>query len=1381
MTTTLSVFSSVRTVGTALPSEALVRAVDLLVPGQRADDYQLTPGMAFSSAITRAWDAARGAHRAWTAALAQLRPDDPATRLTRDKWLLPLLYELGYGRPEALPSGVDVEPGLGQTEPVHFPISHRLAWPPGAVEPAAVMPIHLVGGRVTLDARTPGVTARAPQSMVQDYLNRATNSLWGVVSNGHTLRVLRDASSLTKQSYVEFDLDDIFDNQRFADFRLFFLTIHASRFAPIPRTESPSPGFEEPVDGDGEPIPSAPSVLAVDHCWLEQWRSVAIADGARALEALRGGVARALQLLGTGFVSHPANALLREELAQSSDAGQDLRRALLRIAYQLIVLFVVEDRGLLHTASADIAAQQLYVDYYSTARLRRLATTRVGTRHSDMWPAQLIVTDALARDGLPALALPGLGASLFDRETLGILRDAKLSNKYFLAAVRELAEITDRRTGQRRRVDYRNLDSEELGGVYEGLLAYEPRYHPASRTFTLDEAKGNERKKSGSYYTPSELIALVLDEALDPLIAEAIRAPDPEQALLAMTVVDPAVGSGHFVVAAARRIAIALAAVRSGDMEPSPVDLRTATADVIERCIYGVDINDLAVEIAKVALWLEAFDGSRPWPFLDAHLKVGNSLLGATPALLRKNIPDEAFRPLTGDDPEWARKLKARNKAERRAADQLSLFDSSSLNVETSALSKRVRDLESRPPATLVEAQARVTAWSRFDKDPDLAARKLAADTWCAAFVQPKTLGDGIGITHDTLRCIVENPTATPKPVEDLVKEAAERYRFFHWHLEFPGIFSVPDDLDADVDPATGWRGGFTCVLGNVPWERIKIQDKEWFAANGRDDVANAKTAAIRARMIDDLADEDPELHGRYRRALRTSDGAAHLLLRAGRYPLTGQGDVNTYSVFAETMRAVVAPRGAAGIVTPTGLATDKTTAPFFADILKSGHLIAFYDFENEARIFAGIDHRVRFAVSVIAGSSRGVVRTRFAFLTRYLVDIPGRRFELAAAEVLMMNPNTGTLPMFRTREDADITLGIYRRRPVLIRDGHPDGNPWNLSFGTLFHMANDSGLFNQPTDLAHLRFNGWSYEGDDEGYLPLYEAKMLGHFDHRFSTYRDATQAQLNVGSLPRLSAQQDDDPYLEPLARYWVNRVDVEKQLEAKGWDRDWLLGWRDITNATNARTFIPCVLPASATGHKFPIALPADAGQAPLLHSVWSSQVFDYIARQKLSGTGMTYFIVKQLACPMPATFACPPAWQQDCTLEQWVVPYVLELSYTSWLLRAYARDLGDEGSPFRWDLERRALLRADLDGAFMHVYGLTRPEVEHVLDSFFVVRKYEERDFGEFRTRRLTLEAYDRMTEAIARGGHGWAPLAGIPAGQGPRHPDRPTSERQAAEA
>jgi hypothetical protein len=830
-----------------------------------------------------------------------------------------------------------------------------------------------------------------------------------------------------------------------------------------------------------------------------------------------------------------------------------------------------------------------------------------------------------------------------------------------------------------------------------------------------------------------------------------------------------ACGSGHFVVAAARRLAAALATVRTEETEPTPAALRAATADVIERCVYGVDLNDLAIEITKVALWLEAFDADRPFPFLDAHFRVGNALLGTTPELLRHNIPDPAFVALGDDDNEWTKKLKARNKSERQAdQDQLTLsFGPETLNVETSQFTKAAREADTGTVASVAALRARADAWRRLEADPDLVAAKLVADAWCAAFVQPKTGAktSGQGITHATVRALSEAPESVPDTIVTQVNASARQYRFFHWHLEFLGIFTVPDDGSADA--GTGWTGGFSCVVGNPPWERVKIQDKEFFGNAGRPDIEGAATAAIRKKMIDKLAETDPDLHHAYLATLRQSDGTAHLLLKSGRYPFTGQGDVNTYSVFAETMRTVTNPEGAAGIITPTGLATDKTTAPFFADTLTNHRLYAFYDFDNEAKIFRDVHHAYRFAVTTMTGTQRTVQRTKFAFLNRHISDVPEKRFQLAAKEVLALNPNTGTLPMFRSRRDADITLGIYSRHPVLIRDGDPDGNPWGLSFARLFDLTNDSGLFLRPDDLTDAKFNGWSYKRGSTEYVPLYEAKMLSHFDHRFSTYKGATQAQLNVGSLPRLTDEQHDDPRLEPLARCWVDRSEVALRLSTR-WARDWIAGWRDITNKGNERTFVPAVLPTSAVGNSFYVAMLAKPLLAAPLLATWSSLAFDYVARQKVSGSHMNYFAAKQLACPLPASFDLTAPWHHDATLTTWIRPYVVELSYTSSRVKPFAEEFGDDGRPFHWDPDRRCLLRADLDAGFLHIYGLERDEAEHVLDSFPVIRKYEEGDFGEHRTKRLVLKAYDRMAEAIANGGKGWKPLADPPAGHGPRH-------------
>jgi hypothetical protein len=377
-------------------------------------------------------------------------------------------------------------------------------------------------------------------------------------------------------------------------------------------------------------------------------------------------------------------------------------------------------------------------------------------------------------------------------------------------------------------------------------------------------------------------------------------------------------------------------------------------------------------------------------------------------------------------------------------------------------------------------------------------------------------------------------------------------------------------------------------MVGNPPWERVKLQEKEFF--DGRDDViATAKNAAARKKLIAKLPETSPVLAAEWAAAQRVSQGASKFVRSSGRYPLCGVGDVNTYSVFAEHFRSAIKPSGRMGILTPTGLATDATTSAFFADTLHAKRLAAFLDFVTGPQIWSGIGHnRYRFAVTCMTGSEP-CNELRLAFDWRHPDDLrrPGAEFSLSPDEVLLLNPNTGTLPIFQRRADAEITLGICRRHPVLIHDAHPNANPWDLRFVRMFDMANDSGLFETADDLKDLGavFDGWAWNKGDQRWVPLYEDKLLHHFDHRFATYANLLEGYEGT-SLPAVTDDQHDDPYVEPLARYWVAESEVDKAIGER-WDRDWLFGWRDITNALNERTFVPSVLPRTAVGHKFPLA--------------------------------------------------------------------------------------------------------------------------------------------------------------------------------------------------
>jgi hypothetical protein len=1317
--------TSVHVAGGLLPADVLSAVLAGSLDGLKPGDYHLG-GENPREASARVWTHLLGVYRRFRDDLGKLPDGDPAVGVTRERWLTVLLSELGYGRvPATGPGGITVEDR-------QYPISHL--W--GAT------PIHLLGWGVALDKRSPGVPGaahRAPHAMVQELLNRTDKYLWALLSNGRALRLLRDSTSLTGQAYVEFDLEAMFDGELFAEFAMLFLLTHQSRVE---------------VPADGQP----------SDCWLEQWRTTAVSQGVRALNLLRDGVQQAIETLGTGFLRHPANSRLRDDLDTGKVRVEDLHASLLRTVYRLLFWSVAEDRDALHDRATTADMRQRYRNHFSSTRLRRLALRRQGSAHHDLWDAVSLVMTALGRaDGEARLGLPGLGG-LFSTTQADVLTDARLGNQPLLAAVRSLS-IVQPKNQPRRLVDFRNLGADELGSIYESLLELAPRRDPIGHLFSLENLAGNDRKTSGSYYTPSDLVELVLDTALDPVLDEAEKQPDPELALLALTVCDPAIGSGHFMVAAARRIAGRLATVRTGEIDPTPTDAQDAMHDVVARCIYGVDVNPMAADLAKVSLWLEAMSPGRPLSFLDHHVKVGNSLLGTTPALLHAGIPDSAYVALTGDHKKVATVWKRLN--EKQRAGQTSLFDEGGLQIGNAEQRLAAEEIGARAASaqTLADVAWAAQRYATVTASEHAVRKRRVADAWCAAFLSPKT-PDAAPITQAVLEQISAGTTDLQLlPIIDQIDALTSRHRLFHWHLEFPEVFHVPDHGPANTP--TGWTGGFSAVLGNPPWERIKLQEQEFFAS--RDPaIAEAKNAAARKKAIGALAITHPELLLEFITAKRSSEAESHLLRSSGRYPFCGVGDINTYSVFAEHFRSTVAPTGRTGIVTPTGLATDYTTSAFFANTLATRRLVALFDFVNWEKIFDGVHNQFRFAVTSMTGGHQ-VDHVRLAFFQTNMMKVVRSTFELDPLEILLVNPNTGTLPVFPSREDAEITLACYRHHPVLIRDGAADGNPWGLRFGTLFHMANDSGSFVTQDELTDqgATFDGWAWRRDETRWWPLYEAKLMNIWNHRYSTYSGATEAQLRVATLPRLDDDQLDNPNIEALPRYWVADKTLD-EVVPRGWDREWFLGWRDITRTTDVRTFMPSVFPRAGAGDGFLLAMPRDAGSAALLQAVWSSLVFDYLARQKMSGTHMKYFTTKQLSCPTPTAFADRPSWCVS-DLGTFLRSRVLELTYTSYRIRPYAVDVveGEPGPPYRWVPDRRDQIRAEIDAAMLHLYRLDRADTEHVLDSFFVVRNYEERDHGEFRTKRLVLAAYDAMTTAATTGVPFVSPLD-PPPGKGPRH-------------
>lgn len=1314
-------FQTIRSEGGLLPPDLRRRMLDPKekLAGTGPEDYGLPQSERLNEAITQSWNRLRKHWVEFRTAAANLPEGEPGTGVTNDKWGLPLLRELGFG---LLPTSAGPVMN-GRTYAIN-----RFFGP---------VPIHLVGCGLSLDHRAAGVRGAAggnPHGLVQEFLNRnGSGHLWGIVSNGLRFRVLRDNQALSRQSFLEFDLEAMFNGEVYSDFVVLWLLAHATRF--VPREDN-----------------------RAETCWLERWTKIANEQGTRALGELRGGVERALEKLGEGFTSHPRNGALRDALRTGQLSLVDFHGQLLRVVYRLIFLFVAEDRmidgcSMLHPhdlSQGARLARERYAAHYGTARFRAMAAQIKGSQHGDLWRQFKVIVGALSgQESFAAareqLALPALGSFLWDPGSSANLNEAELTNHDFLEALRDLAFTRPDKV--LRPVDYKHLGAEELGGVYESLLALTPQISDDGARFTFAEFAGNERKLSGSYYTPDSLVQCLLDSALDPVVEEAVKGKngaEAERAILALKICDPAVGSGHFLVGAAHRMARHLARVRAlahGDSEPSPLLYQHALRDVIGRCIYGVDVRPMAAELCRVGLWLEALEPGKPLSFLDHHIRVGNSLLGATPELIGGGIPDEAFTAIEGDDKKACAVLKKHNKGQRTPVGPLLAAEDAAAQAR---LEQAAAALEELPDDRPEEIREKERAFRRHEQTAEYRRKKELADSWCAAFVirkifhEPGRESSASGITQRDLDGLADGQPL-PTELTSEVTRLLEQYQFFHWRLAFPEVFA---------------KGGFDCVLGNPPWERVKLQEKEWFSTKSSE-VMNAPNAAERKRAIAKIKTEDPALYSEFLSAAREAEAESHLVRNGGRFKLCAQGDLNTYSLFAELFTQLVRDRGRAGIIVPTGIATDESNSDFFSYLIRERRLVSLLDFENRERVlFPEVYYRMRFCLLTTSGSARPWNKPTFTFFALKVEDLsnPGQVFTVSNDDIKLINPNTNTCPIFHSEHDAEVVKQIYRKVPILLREGSDaNGNPWGIAFARSFHMTNDAGLFVSEDYFG----STWTQNGNvlvdgGEKYLPLYEGRMIDNYDHRLASTRLKEIKLQRSGESITLTPSQKDDPSCVARPRYWISAANVESASE-KMFRQGWVLGCMSITSATNARTCVMSAVPNAGLGNSvIGLLSQADARHQCCLLANFCSLPFDYVCKQKVSGNNFNMFIIKQLPVLPPAAFDVAAPWDRAMILAEWIIARVIELTYTANDLREFAQDVGCRNEPFRWNEPRRFLIRCELDAAFLNLFGIDRASASHIADAFTIVKSREEEEHGEYRSKRVVLEMFDAMQEAILAG-------------------------------
>lgn len=1235
--------------------------------------------------------------------------------------------------------------------------------------------------KCSLDYRAKGGRAvKSPHATMLEYLN-VTDNIYGIVSNGRIIRVLRNSGELVKSTYIEFDVQKMIEEDHYNEFVIMFRLIHASRFL---------------KKGDESVI-------------FERYFNASVESGNRIRDGLSRAAQNVMEIIGTAAIK---NDEIRKAVENKEMTAQQLHKDLIHFIYKLLFLFIVEDRGLLYAQDDDDNSNNIdywhkvYTKFYSVGRLRTMSECKYLWKrdYSDLW-LSLFETFKLFEDESfgAALGLKPLGSVLFAKDSTPWLRKCKIDNCSLLQAFDHLNQFVGEQ-GNMVKINYSALDVEEFGSVYEGILELRPVISLDNGKFFY--AQGLDRKSTSSFYTRPDLVNSLIKTTLVPVIEEKLKqcntSEEKVKSLLAMKVCDASSGSGHFVLAMARTIAWYLCVVRTGEDNPASKDYRAALREVIQKCVYAVDYNPDAVELCKVVLWIEGFSAGKPLTFLDHHVRCGNSVVGVNDLdVLLDAIPKDAFKAAdsgSGNDGTATKLLqfiRNRNIAEAKqnkdgiAAD---LFSSNMPKLDESQveLSEKAKAITQLPEETLADEIEKAKRWNAFMMSPQVESLKLACDIYTFAFYHTYTYDDYFAKFNDwnvgsgySVKENVEVPSpktigkalmeavdgSTETPLSDEFKEkveaAARKYRYFHWRVEFPEVFA---------------QGGFDAMCGNPPWDKIQMEEEKWFAGKN-EEIVKAANQSKRHKLIEQLQYDDPLLYVEFVEASNDIAKQVNFIKNSRRFKLTSVGKLDFYPLFAE--HCLNSTKETWGLVLPTGIAINETSKDFFSKLIDENRLISLFDFENKEKIF-DIHPEYKFSLLTVGKQQKGARKVNGGFWLHRLEQIldSNRIYTLKTDDFSLLNPNTKNCPVFRTSRDATLTAKIYRRAAVVFNETNK-GNPWNINFGSMLNMSTDSYLFktySQMIDEGAEYINGIFVKGEEQ-FVPLYEGKMFYLYNHHYGTWPTSGDRPFAIDTP---SLQELSDPAHLIMPWYWVSLDAVKNRLvktDNEGnviweWKHRWLLGFRDITTATTERTFMVSLIPdAMGVGHTATL-LYAERGSMPasLLLAMMSSLVFDYVAKQKCGRLHMSTFIVKQLPVLTPDQFS-------DFDKE-FIVPRVYELSFFNRDLQGWADELWDEcndcmkkliaerwaecnGKPMpdinSWQpepciytTERRATAQAELDAIYAHLYGLTTDELRYILDpedvcgkgcineTFRVLKDNETKEFGEYRTKRLVMEAWEK---------------------------------------
>ncbi|WP_153147611.1 SAM-dependent DNA methyltransferase [Dechloromonas sp. H13] len=1268
--------------GGLLAPDFLNKVAHLEASEQTEADYDIPRGLKLRDEIGRYWKIAQNLWQDFAAKRA--RTDLNSHALTVKELLEPLLrHVFCFGDLKA----------VGQVT-----LGERV-FPIGFAAGEGKIPVVLAAHDQLLDKPDTsfgdGVRRRSPFLLAQEYLNASDDALWAVVGNGLKLRILRDNPSLTRPAYIEADLEAIFSEGLYPDFTALWLLAHASRFGKV---------GTEPAN-----------------CPLERWRNTAQEDGIRARDRLRIGVTEALRALGTGFLAHPANTELRRRLEAGELTTQAYFEQLLRLIYRFIFLATIEDRELVFVPEATADAKARYLAGYSLTRLRQLSARRRSyDRHADLWQALTITFGGLGK-GQPALGLPALGG-LFAASQCPDLDAAQLDNSSLLSSLFSLCFFRD--GAALSRVNYRDMDSEELGSVYESLLELIPEIVAASAKWSFRFAgdqtneQGSARKFSGSFYTKDVLVQELLDSTLEPLIEKAIadNPSEPVDALLTLMVCDPACGSGHFLLGAARHIADRIAKLTAVDGNLLPGNYRKALRDVISHCVYGVDKNSLAVELAKTALWLEAYCPDRPLSFLDHRIRTGDAVIGILETGgLELAVDDSAFVAQYGDDDVVVEKLKKTNREARTSVIQNIERDSKVYSFDFSNQSCG-RNFDALPEETIEQVQDKARAFEACKAELRTSPIKLASDMVVASYFAKKSLDTAelVPTTADIWRVLHGQP-ARPG-VLAFTEQIVARVNPFHWKLGFPEVFS---------------RGGFDLVLGNPPWASMSPDLKRFFAPIAPEVrfLPKDEQAALMERLL-----EDSPTNQSWQAYCRDLYSQATFIKKSGRYSMfapgnLGKGDFNIYRMLVETAFEITRSGGYVSQLVPENFYNGANAAEIRKRFFKNASLLSLYGFENRQHVwFDDVHTRAKFCLYV--AQKKGTT-TQFNALFNITSEEKLRNAKLAQMVVPVslveeFSPDAIAVMEFAGEKDAAICRKMYERFPKFGEE--LEGQPYR-------HYMREMDMGNDRDEFA----------SDPSGF-PLFEGRMIDAFDYRAKGYvsgrgRAAVWEPYDFGS---------ESKRIKP--QWHIGSSNIPAKLIGRL--SSYRIGFCDVASPTNERSLTAALVPPSTVcGHKVP-TITFDNGRCSdylLWLAIANSLVMDFIVRKKVALT-MSLTIMDSLPFPRDLPEE----------LRHSLCRRALLLTCAGPEMKGFFEQYTKEDPGHGFDLtaancfETRPKIKAELDTLVAaKVYGLTKDEMRFILDpkeiegqdceieTFRVLKNNEMREFGEYSTRRLVLEAWDRL--------------------------------------